>query len=191
MSKEYINLSDLKKNYVNKNYDEENEGYPIYQIQPDKKGSYIIQVGRVENVHDILINKFDISEVEKCIITSSIYKLEDLKELESKCSFPLIKIIVNHNNNNKLYPVGCMILFFHTFDHIKEKEGIEKYISNKDNLMLLNGFFSISFHFKENKLVLENLKDNIGMKKMIDKMIEYLTTDKIRNIIESLFINMQ
>lgn len=185
---EYINLSDLKVNYIDDHHDEENLGQPAYQIQPQPNTdkAIIIEVGKLAEQTDILINQFNISSNEKCIITSSIYHLNDLKELESDCKFPLIKIYVNYNNQKKLIPIGCMILFFHTYVHIKEKKGIDEYLSTKDNKKLLSGFYSISFHFDNKKIIMENTKEISTIMVMIDKMIEYLASQKIRDVIQDL-----
>ena len=154
MTDKYINLSDLKANKIDDHYD----GYPVYQIQPDVHNSraVIIEVGRFKkgDVPDIIINKFDVSTKQRCIMASSIYSLDELKNIETTCSFPLIKIVVSHNNESKLNPVGCMILFFHTFNHSKDKRSIESYISTNNDKIWLDGFFSISFHFNDKKVIL-------------------------------------
>jgi hypothetical protein len=182
---EYVNLSDLNANYIDNHHDDQTEGEPAYQIQPEPNTNraIIIEVGRSSKSTDILINQFNLSTKQKCIITSSIYHLKDLKELESDCKFPLIKIYVNHINGDKITLIGCMILFFHTFVHLKENKGIEDYISTKEIKTPLNGLFSISFHFGDKKIMMENMRESLGMMVMIDKMITYLTSDKIRNVV--------
>ena len=113
--------------------------------------------------------------------------MDDFKDIETNCSFPLIKIIVNKNNNNSvLNPIGCMILFFHTFVHVKNKQSIENYISTTQNKVWLDGFFSISFHFNDKKILLENIKENPGMINLIDKMIEHLTSYNIQQVLNDL-----
>src|SRR5438128_1295887 len=111
---EYVNLSELNANYVDDHHNDQTDGEPAYQIQPEPNTNRasIMEVGRLSQQTDILINQFNIDTETRCIITSSIYHLKDLKELESDCRFPLIKIYVNYNDKDKLTLIGCMILFF-------------------------------------------------------------------------------
>lgn len=187
---EYVNLSDLNANYVNDHHEDPTKGGGelAYQIQPEPNTNRanIMAVGRLSERTDILINQFNIDTKTNCVITSSIYYLTDLKELEADCRFPLIKIYVNYKDGEQLKLIGCMILFFHTFVHLKEKRGIDEYISEKDNRVSLNGFFSISFHFGNQKIMMENMRESLGMNVMIDKMITYLTSDKMRGVIVGL-----
>jgi len=185
---EYVNLSDLNANYIDDHHDDKTDGEPAYQIQPEPNTNraIIIEVGRLSKSTDVLINQFNLTAKQRCIITSSIYHLAELKELEPNCRFPLIKIYVNHINGDKITLIGCMILFFHTFVHLKENKGIDNYISTKEAKNPLNGFFSISFHFGDKKIMMENIKESLGMMVMIDKMITYLMSDKIREVVNRL-----
>ncbi len=188
---EFVSLENLGKkiNFVDKDHDIIIND-PVYQVQGIHKTrkAYIMEVGKFNNPPEILINKFDISLKERCIITSSIFSLDDLKSLETKCSFPMIKIIVNYNNGRVLNPVGSIMLFFHTYEHIRNSVSIIDHLSTSDTKKELDGYFSISFHFKEKKIALENLKEFIGISKLIDKMIGHLASPKIRNIVDNLLI---
>lgn len=186
---EYVNLSDLTANYVDKPH-EECPGEPVYQIQPTSNKAVIMEVGAFSKASDVIINQFDLSFRETCIISSSIHQLKDLVQLEGDCKFPLVKILVNYNDGTKLQPIGSVIAFFHTFKHLKAQRSISEYLSSKNHQVWLDGMFSISFHFDNKKVMLENMKEFPGMGPLIDRMIMYLATDEIRNIVAGLIGNV-
>lgn len=188
---EYINVSNLKKNFVNDDYDPENNTEWVYQFQPKDKTnkSLIMGVGQftnVEYVPDIMINQFNISDKQSCIITSFVYNKKELIDMEKECNFPLIKIVINHNHDNELLPIGCLMLVYHTFNHIQAKKSIINYLSDSKNKIYMEGFFSFSFHFKDKKMVLEKFKEINNISKSINKMIEYLVSTEIRETIDQL-----
>ncbi len=186
MDNEYIDISKLKVNYLDENYEEKND--PVYQVQPiiNTNKATIMEVGKFKKVPEVLINQFDLSPKERCLILSSIFNKNDLQKISKKCSFSIIRILVNYNSGKKLKPIGCLMLFFHTFAHYKKSICITEYLSSEDNIVKLDGYFSISFHYDEKKIILENSREYCGTPKMIDKMIAYLCYPKIKNIIQNL-----
>ena len=61
-----------------------------------------------------------------------------------------------------------------------------EYVSTKDNKKELKGFFTITLHFKDKKVILEKYKTYLGIKKLIDEMIRNLADNKVKNIINEL-----
>ena len=94
--------------------------------------------------------------------------------------FPMIKILINHNNDDKLNPIACLLLNFNS------NKSVLNNISTIDNKINLEGFFTISFHFAEKYTNLEKFNQYTGEKKMIEKMIYYLLTNEIQDLINEL-----
>jgi hypothetical protein len=187
---EYINIKEFEGlvTHIGKSDTE----VSVYQIQPLKNTSYAIikEVGKFEESLDILINTFEISTREKNIIVSIAMSKKDLVYIENKFRFPIFKLTTNYNNGQRLKPVSAMFFNFHTFEHHQSNidgDSICNYLTNKDAVdKKLNGYYSISFHFNENKIILEKFKTCDNTILMIDKMIEYLASDKIREIVNKL-----
>lgn len=182
MTDGFINISDLKDktNFVNQHFDNHNVK-SVYQIQGIDMTSkaMIIEVGKFENVHDIIINRFNLSPNQTCILSSCLFFDKDIL---NNNSIPSIKIIINYSKNNILKPVACIILSF-----ISEKYITKELLSSKDNIIHINGNYVISFHFKEKKIVLEDNNKFIGTNKFIDKMINHLISNEVQHIVDDLF----
>ncbi|AYV82305.1 MAG: hypothetical protein Homavirus28_1, partial [Homavirus sp.] len=115
-----------------------------------KNYACIMEVGKITNTGDIMINKFDLNKKIRCIMVSTIYNKEQLIEASNTCRFNMIKIIINYNDGQKLIPICYMTLNFNFFDHIKEKKSIINYISTKNSIIKLNGIYYISLHYTDN-----------------------------------------
>jgi hypothetical protein len=172
---DYINLKDIPINTTNTTNTDET--FSVYQIQSINDNNYIMEVGKCNNMVDIIINEFNINSKIKCIIVSTIIDKEGLINSSTTCKFNMIKIIIN----NKSY----MILNFNFSDHIKNNKTIIDYISNKTNSIKLKGFFSISFHYNNKYINLENFETFNNINDVITKMINYLFEKQIYDIITS------
>lgn len=193
---EYMDISDINFNKKDENFDKaedlKKEGFPVYQIQSKSNNSigYIMNVGLFTKVSDVIINKFNISTQIACIMMSCIHDKNNLKSRSNFCEFEMIKILINHNNGIKISPIASMFLNFNTFDHKVKKKSIMEYVSTKDNKKKLEGFFTITLHFKDKKVILEKYKTYLGIKKLIDEMIRNLADNKVKNIINELICSV-
>ena len=187
MENEFINVTEFRTNINYINDTDHGMENSIYQVQPEdySNNAVIMKVGNFKKTSDVLINKFNISPSVHCIIVSSIHDNNDLIKMSNHSNFEMIKIIINYSNTNKLYPICYIKLLFHTTENINNNT-ISKYLSTNDKKIKLNGYFSISFHSNEGVTILENFKEYKKTSDMISKMIYYLTTNKIRNIIHDM-----
>ena len=199
MPEEFISFNDINSHKINSDFisDQEvnnlegNEKF-VYQIQAVENSNYakIMKVLLLKELHDILIKEFDLSLKFKCFMISIIYDEDLLNQYEDSCKFHLVRINICYNDGVKLSPIGWICYNFHTFDHKKEKKNIKAYLSSYDNIIELKGYFSITFHFKENDIAkfitMETFKEYCGQINMMNNLIKYLSGEKIQNILNKL-----
>lgn len=200
MSNDFITVDQLNLNNIDADYnsdDDENnidkkEEKFVYQFQADKDSKYakIMKVGILNEIHDILIKEFDLSNKLKCYMTSIIYNFETLQNLEEACRFQLIKIIICNRGEKNIIPVAKLCYNFHTFEHVKNKNSIINYISDENKKMDLCGYFSITLHFQENNIPkvinVQLFKTFHGKNEMLNSLIKCLSDDNIKNILNKL-----
>ena len=196
----YINLNNISVDFVNDNFgdeldddfecnneesnEESNENRDfIYQVQGfnGDKFAKIMKVGYIENeIPSILINKFDFKKNYECMILSTLFSKQDLEIYADSCRFNMIKILINYNKKKNLVPLGSLEYNFNFFDHKKNGNKIDEYISdNTGNFIKLRGFYSITFHYENKFINLETFKEYLGEIKVLDKLIYHLSSDHI------------
>ena len=188
---DYIDIGDTEDNNDNDIVLE-----PIYQLQPnDNTNKFkILNVGEFEKPSDVIINRFDMDTNIHCIMASCIYDEESLKECQTECIFPIIKIVITYDDG-RLIPIGNIQYNVHTFSHIKNKNDITDHLSSKDTIILLDGFFSITFHYTykdEHKYTyLDKYQTYTNSKTMFDDTVKSLKNDKVVEIIKILINDIQ
>lgn len=198
---EYISLKDISIRSVDEYFDKDLEldesGEPVYQIQSElldnsisSSRTCIMKVGLFLKTPTVLIHKFDLTPKVRCLVVSELYSESDIITAAAVCRFNMIKLVVNFiksKNDDTLVPIGCILLSFNTFDHKVKKKSIMEYVSsNKDSIQELNGFWTVSFHFKNKMIVLEKYKSYQGTQQMIDNMIKHIADKDVRDIIDQL-----
>lgn len=189
MSEDFVSLGSLKVNHVDETYNDAELGdcIDIYQFQPKMNSQYatIINIGEMHSAHDVLIKEFDINNFG-CYMISKLYDIDNLKLMEESCRFHLIQLLICHKNN----PIACIYYNFNTFDHIKNKKSIIDFISNQDKQIDLYGFYSITFHFKENNVdkytTIKIEKLFPGNTQMMMDMTHCVTENEIQNILKKI-----
>jgi hypothetical protein len=188
-AEEFIDVNNLNINYDSPEIMEEdkiNELDDVYQLQPilGERNIKILHVGILNKVHDVIINRFDLSMRVNCILISCIYTINSLQEIESGCRFPICKIIINHNDGVKLSPICTICLNYHTFEHKQNNKSISEYVSNKDDIIKLYGYYSISLNYDKKITILETIKEISDMNSIFSKMIKYIKSDVVQNILK-------
>lgn len=181
---EFINVDELNITYEEKNNDDDNgkaNDVNIYQIQPilNERYSKFCHVGILNKLHDVIINKFDLSLRINCILLSCMYDTKLLNLIESHCRFPICKILINYNDGKKLEPICTINFNFHTFTHAQHNKSILEYVSEK-----LYGYYSITLNHNKKITILEVIKEVDNINFIFNKMIEYLRTPVVENIIK-------
>lgn len=197
-SEEFVNLEDILEahkqdvDFKDDNFDKDQEledtGSLVYQIQGEDNLDigFIQEVGIFTKTPGVLINQFDMSTTVRCILSSCFYNKYELKNIADNCQFAMLKMLVNYNNGKTLNPIGCLLVNFNSFEHKSKKKSITEYTSNRSNKKQLKGFWTISFHYKEKKILLQKYKNYLGNKKMIDQLMKYLLDSHVQSIIEEL-----
>jgi len=166
----YISVTELKIDRTNNYFITKTDENKVFQIQSeeDLEGGYIVEIGVIKEKPSILINQFDQDEY-RCYILSCLHSIKNITS--NKCSFEMIKIVMNRKEKNKLVPKYNLILEFNTFDHIKDKSPLVEYISTEDRKIKMSGFFTITVHNSKYNKRVRTYKRYLGTKKMIDDMI--------------------
>jgi hypothetical protein len=192
---EYINISELNINKNDQNDDSlredyyeselEKHGKPIYQIQAyDNKNHVIIrQVGLFTKTPSILINKFDISDKIHCVLTSNFHDNKSIEDSVSESRFIMMKMLINHNVLDNLRPIGCINICFNSSEQLND---YNNHLSSKDNLKKINGSFLITFNYENKHILLEQIPKYLGNYGMLEKMLYYISTYEIKEILDNL-----
>lgn len=168
------------------------KGKEVYQIQPkdNEDKVLIIKVGVVINLTDILINKFDFKQKYHCLLVSSIYDLEKLKLDEELCKFNIIKIIIMLKKGKVLKPLANLSYNFNCNIHKDNNCSIQNYLSDYDNLITIEGSFSVNLQFissGKNKIInLQIYKKHSDKDKMIEYLMKWLLDENVQNILENI-----
>lgn len=192
---QYVSLLDLSLTCDETCFSEEQSALSVYQVQDSGSNTtYIMHVGSVGNPGDIIINKFDLDKKTRCVIAFTVYTEQQLKQVASTCVFNMIKIIVYHNNGQKLVPLCHIMLNLNFFDHVRGNSDITDFVSTKESKKQLIGLYFISLHYVQqgvNKCVrLENLKFYPGHKKVISKMMKHLFNQTVTQLIEKRHVEL-
>jgi hypothetical protein len=159
-----------------------NKNLKVYQIQPHKNSSTIVHVGNMEKVYDIDIHTFEIDNL-KCYITNKIYNLDLLCEsllLESP-QIQIIDILYCVNDNN--YPSAHLSINFHpTFSNIDKNKLETIYITEKDKVVHIDGYYTISFHLNNGKvIILDDKYEFTDKDTMLVDLYEYANDEDVIN----------
>ena len=198
----FISLKSIKSNKINYEFSNGiNEmqslceiSFPIYQIQgiQDSACGLIMNVGIMEELHDVLIKEFDIHPMFKCYMISKIYNDIILKQLYDIGRIPMIKINICSNDKLKTAPIASLCYNFNPIlpSQTEDKNELFANISNSIIKKELNGFYSITLHFDEkgsNKYVeIQNQKTFSGKNQMMIDLTKWLLDEKITNILKKL-----
>lgn len=179
---EYISIENIKSTKINCGYNEGYSGEKVYQIQPiiNRNMAYLVHVGYMDEIHDILIKKFKISNQYQCHIISKIYNQKKLVEIENGCIFPLIKFVIGRYDN-EIKPLGIISFNFHT----SEPKKIMNHLAQE-----LQGYYTLKFNFIENnspKIVdLETFDEYPGQDTIFRIMTEWTFDENILNILNKM-----
>lgn len=186
-SEEYIKVDNLHIESTDTNFDQneilEKDCFDVYQLQPIKNSNncLILKVGKCIDLPLIMINQFDFEYDTICFIISPLYTSDGIvnnilqqKELLIKnksimkdiATLKLNFIMTNNNGNN-----------------------IKELISTNENDNIIEGYYTISFSYKDKTILLEKLDKFKGDLQMFEKMLYHLSTPKIKNIIKNLTKN--
>lgn len=124
----------------------------VYQIQPSQKSAKIMHVGDMKHMYDVNIHTFDVENL-KCCMVNKIYNMDNLCEnlLNDAPKIPLISVLYCVNEK---CPVAFVSLNFHpSFGQIDKSELENKYLSYENIVVKINGFFTISLHLNNKKMI--------------------------------------
>jgi hypothetical protein len=173
MSNNFINITQIKHNEIN-------TGKPVYQVQPKKNSIIIMYVGNMSKIYDINISTFDTPNNFKCHMVNKIYDTESLNQqlFATESQIQLITILICINENN--YPSAYLSFNFHPTKLEKE------YLSTKDNIIHINGNYSISLHFNNKKvIILDIINDFIDIDTIITNLCEVLIDEEVIDLINT------
>lgn len=170
MSNNFINITQIKHTEIN-------TGKKVYQVQPHKNSIVIMHVGNMPKIYDVNISTFDTNNFT-CHMVNKIYDIDLLNEqlLCAESQVQLITVLICINKNN--YPSAFLSFNFHPVKLETE------YLSTKDNVIHINGHYSISLHFNSKKLiVLDIITEFIDINDVMTTLCEILFDDEIINLI--------
>jgi hypothetical protein len=192
-NEEFISITNIAKTYIDEpllNEDEcHNEllgkGEFVYQIQgqTDNSSAQIMNVGILLQLHDVLINEFDLSPKIRCVIVNCIYNQTLLKQLENNCRFPIIKTLISYNNGVTSIPLANMSYHFNTFVHQQNNQSIVNYLSSQDHKINLYGFFSINFQLENKIMNLEIYKNHLSHSQIFENLIYWVKDEQILKLL--------
>ena len=167
----FIKISDIQTN--KRNIDENTihkNSIDIYQIQgiPNQSLASIISVGNMVESNDILIKQFILYDDYTCYIVSKLYSIEHIKELHNHKLFQMVRM--NIWDKTKLI---CWLAF--NFCPILTSSSSSS--SSSLSLMNLEGHFSITLHYDNKYIILEELQTYCGNEIMMVKLTEYLLSE--------------
>lgn len=165
MDDDYVPINTISCEEPPKDIDDEitKNGIDVYQMQPIKNNVIVRHVGKFFKLHDILINKFMLCDNVECIISNTIYPINELKNAIQRGNYVNIINILIQNNDKKN----------------TKKMALEFYINELESNEKLGGHFEISFYYEKNKIVCEKHMEFIDHIFFINKMITLLTEDFI------------
>ncbi len=182
MSDEYISVHEIESNKQNSI----NQGVPVYQIQGldhSDKG-YIMKVGNLETLHDVLINEFKLLNKFKCYIVSRLFAEWEIHSIMKNPDkvYQMIKIIICKDSDEMNNPLSYLCFNF------RVKNVLNEYISTDKNKIELTGEFTITFHFKEDNnnkyMLLKSYDTFIGKDSMLNKTIKCLFEENVLKVLD-------
>lgn len=200
MNDDFIKVTDIHiENIKNKENDINNNSNikKVYQLQgiQDSHFCYIMEVGIINKISDILINRFNpynkIDNEIECLLVSCLHSYDTLNEFKIIGQFPLIKLIVNYKNKDNLIPIAY--LFINFIYKNNNNESIIDLISTKDNKIKIDGYYSISLYYRDinknknenidNYMILKSYEQFLGNEKMIEELLFFLLDPNVYEII--------
>ncbi len=168
---DFIKITDLKHSNINTEK-------KIYQVQPHKSSIVILHVGNMQKIYDINISTFNTPNNYTCHIINKIYDIDLLNEqlLNSNSQIQLITVLICLNKNN--YPSAFLSFNFHP------KKLETNYLSTKDNIIHIDGKYSISLHLNNKKIIkLEDVDEFIDNDNMMIKLYGLVFDEDVINLI--------
>ena len=202
-TEEFVSLKSIKSNKIDHEFTDEyndlnnlndlnKDDMHVFQVQgiENTSNGLIMKVGIMKQIHDILIKEFNIPPNFKCYMISRIYDMQTLKQTNDTGIIQMIKVNICHNNGTTLIPIASLCYNFNTTSHLQNKENIMNYISNNINKRELQGFYSITLHFKENgnsKYVNIQNQDTFSDKtQILIDLTKWLLDEKVKTILNKL-----
>lgn len=214
-SDEYISIKNIKKsfqieksdsnttkcNYDNNDKNDKNdnndESKSVYQIQCNNNQDTlkIMKVGIIPNVHDIMIKEFDLESHIKCMLVSCIFDRETLIMKGETCKLNVFKLLIFLKKKNKMTKIASLNYNIHIYQHKQENKNLLEYVSDKNNIINIRGFFTFTMQFSNidnninnNKnhyqtMILQTNKYHIGDNNVFNKMIELLVSEEVQKLI--------
>lgn len=180
-TEEFISVTKIKSSNINQSTHDKNDN-PIFQVQGNTKDAYVMNIGVMKQLHDILIKKISIPTF-KCFILSRIYDMETLINANKYGIIQMIKIIICKNTDDNS-PVGFLCYNFHTDINIIDN------ISTNTTKKPIKGTFSITLHFTENNsnrhINLQEYDTFCGNNNIIIDMTEWLLSDEVHKILNNI-----
>lgn len=186
----YIDVSSIKCNKVNSSIDTDNIqfGDSIYQIQGQTNGSQIVirKVGSMNKLYDVLIKEFSLSQHYKYYMVSKIYDINTISNIIKNNQMPMIIINICkiNKNTNIENNIGHLSFNFHSTDELNLDNQKSKLIDN--NEILLNGYFTITFHFSTKYMLLQKYDKFCGNTKMMSKLVKWLFSEIVNDNLDKI-----
>lgn len=162
--------------------------YPTYQIHANKNDRFSVlqEVGEFSKTPHTLIEEIELN-AGLHYQTLSCFHLS--KDINNQTEIPMVRTRISINDGTKLNTFSHIIAMFHTFDHLKEKKELLKYVTKKDMKeykIQLKGFFSIQLHIDKTKtkFILETFKEYPGNTQLLSLMAEHLMSKFVQDKIE-------
>lgn len=197
MTEEFITLSQIKNNNkLNEHYIDEmdqlnklDDGIPVYQVQGILNSSkgFVIKVGIIEKLNDVLIKDFEIVSRFKCFMVSRIYDEPLLEKTNEHHKLNMVKVTICQNSNPPV-PIAALC---YNFNHT-QNDSIINYLSDNTQKIELNGFYNITLHYKENNkykyIELNNFETYQGEEQMMILLTKSLLDPKVLDILNNIKI---
>lgn len=195
MTEEFITLSEIKNNNkLNEHYMDEmdqlnklDNGIPVYQVQGILNSSkgFVIKVGIIEELNDVLIKDFEIVARFKCFMVSRIYDKPLLEKTNEHRKLNMIKVTICQNSNPPV-PIAALC---YNFNHT-QNDSIIGYLSDNTQKIELNGFYNITLHYKENNkhkyIELHKFETYQGEQQMMISLTKSLLDPKVLDILNNI-----
>ena len=200
---DYVDITNLEANHINKHYNEEVEHEKIlekkgivgHQFQAEKMKSYgrLVPVAKfLDNIPSIMINQFELKEKITCMIVSCLHDFKDLIDEKNKNNgkITMTKIIINYSYNDKINPLCYLSYSFvahDVSDYLNHLHHINS--NNNEDYNNLNGYFLLEICYENKIRKLKKYNDHIGNEDMIEELIKHLSHINVKSVIDKLVDN--
>ena len=190
-SDEYIDFNDVLNTFQIhdseikeiKEINETNKEQKLYQVQgQDNESCIILQYLGYNPDNDrpcYVLQEFDF-KTYKCKIISYILSDIDINYAHDTCELKMLSLLITKND----VVIAAITLSFYTFEHKKNKQHINEFISD-NNKIKINGFFQFNLICNDNSTkekIGEIMYKYKGTSKSVYMLIELLSHDKLNKL---------